>query len=380
MCRNVVCVDCQKDFVSPAKRGPIPKRCEACRQSANAIRSRKNHRRKADAGHLSVCLHCNCQWLARHPKSRFCSRNCQYRASGGRVTMECQHCKKNFTTTLKRKTEGHRFCGRVCMRKALHPPSRNCIECGKQFRRSPKGPNGKNDKALFCSKPCYFAARNAGRVAWDKTAIAKGSWHRGGRYASAPSVKWPAMATRVMERWLSQCGGLWSRVANAAWCEHCGRMCMDGATRFCSRQCKKDWRGPRQCKCGVIIENARAFSRSYCGQCKRSALAEQRRKLKKLIGDYRKRCRRYGGHYNQQCKRKDIFARDMLRCHVCGCKCHDGSNWNHPRAATVDHHPVPLSKGGDHDWHNVRCACRQCNSEKSDKWDGQRRLPMRGAC
>jgi 5-methylcytosine-specific restriction endonuclease McrA len=39
-----------------------------------------------------------------------------------------------------------------------------------------------------------------------------------------------------------------------------------------------------------------------------------------------------------------------------------------------------LSKGGDHDWHNVRCACRQCNSRKSDAWDGQRRLPMRGAC
>jgi 5-methylcytosine-specific restriction endonuclease McrA len=42
--------------------------------------------------------------------------------------------------------------------------------------------------------------------------------------------------------------------------------------------------------------------------------------------------------------------------------------------ATVDHHPIPLSKGGDHDWHNVRCAHRKCNSEKRDRWDGQRRL------
>jgi 5-methylcytosine-specific restriction endonuclease McrA len=47
---------------------------------------------------------------------------------------------------------------------------------------------------------------------------------------------------------------------------------------------------------------------------------------------------------------------------------------NHPMEATVDHYPIPLSKGGDHDWHNVKCAHRKCNSERGNKWDGQRRL------
>jgi len=380
MCRTLACVDCQKEFVSQAQRGPIPKRCEPCRRATNAMQHRIARRRKANAGHDRVCVQCNKQWLARHPRAKFCSRNCQYLASGGRVILKCVQCDKQFTTTLKRKAEGHRFCGRACMRQALQPESRKCVECGKHFRRSPKGPNGKNDKALFCSKHCYFVARNAGRVLWDRSAIAKGSWHRGGRYASAPSVKWAAKASQVMSHWLMQCDKLWSCVADAAWCDHCGRACTNGRARFCSRQCKKQWRGPRQCKCGATIENATAFSRPYCFACKRLALAKQRRELKKLIGNYRKKCRKYGGHYNPKCRRTDILVRDGLVCHVCGCKCHQGRNWNHPRAATVDHHPVPLSKGGDHDWHNVRCACRKCNSDKRDKWDGQRRLPMRGAC
>jgi 5-methylcytosine-specific restriction endonuclease McrA len=50
-----------------------------------------------------------------------------------------------------------------------------------------------------------------------------------------------------------------------------------------------------------------------------------------------------------------------------------------PLSATVDHHPIPLSKGGDHDWHNVRCACKRCNELKGNKWNGQMRLKLRPA-
>jgi 5-methylcytosine-specific restriction endonuclease McrA len=61
---------------------------------------------------------------------------------------------------------------------------------------------------------------------------------------------------------------------------------------------------------------------------------------------------------------------------MCGRKCRTSLGFNHPRQATVDHYPRPLSKGGDHDWDNVRCACRQCNTERGAKWDGQLRMRM----
>jgi 5-methylcytosine-specific restriction endonuclease McrA len=101
-----------------------------------------------------------------------------------------------------------------------------------------------------------------------------------------------------------------------------------------------------------------------------------RKRYKKEKGTYRKRCRKYGGHYNAEVTRSKVFERDGYVCHVCHKKAKRRWANNHPMEATLDHHPIPLSRGGDHDWHNVRCAHRKCNSEKSDKWDGQRRLTL----
>jgi 5-methylcytosine-specific restriction endonuclease McrA len=95
-----------------------------------------------------------------------------------------------------------------------------------------------------------------------------------------------------------------------------------------------------------------------------------------MYGSYRKRCRAYGGFFNPDVRPIDVFVHDKWKCHICGAKTHKVFRVGDPRSATVDHHPIPLSKGGDHDWHNVRCACFRCNSIKSDQWDGQVRLPM----
>ena len=62
----------------------------------------------------------------------------------------------------------------------------------------------------------------------------------------------------------------------------------------------------------------------------------------------------------------DVFRRDNWVCHLCGNKTHKVFNVYDPLSATVDHYPIPLSKGGDHDWDNVRCACFGCNSRQSN--------------
>lgn len=375
MCRHVSCVDCQQQFTSPATRGPIAKRCDKCRRAAELNRASKARQRRANAGHLRVCKHCNGQWLARHPKAKFCSRNCQYLASGGRVSVSCEHCKKQFTTTLKRKKEGHMFCGRACMRQALQCELRHCVECGKAFRRNPKGPGGKNDKALFCSKPCYFAARSAGRVAWDTTNQRKAAWHRLGPYASAPSARLMrriAKAHAVIEKTGRALCTLANKELHRPTCEHCNLPCKDGASRFCSYECNKAWRGPRPCKCGSVVDNASAYASPSCKACQ----AESRRQQRRMYGSYKRRCRTYGGYFNPDVKPKTVFVRDGWRCHLCGVKTRKVFCVHDQHSATVDHHPIPLSKGGDHDWHNVRCACFGCNTKKGNKWDGQKRMSL----
>jgi 5-methylcytosine-specific restriction endonuclease McrA len=64
-----------------------------------------------------------------------------------------------------------------------------------------------------------------------------------------------------------------------------------------------------------------------------------------------------------------IFERDNYKCWICGCNVvvlRNKANCKTPKAATIDH-VIPLAKGGTHTIDNIKTACRQCNSIKSDK-------------
>lgn len=67
-----------------------------------------------------------------------------------------------------------------------------------------------------------------------------------------------------------------------------------------------------------------------------------------------------------------LYKRDEGICYICGCTC----DWNDiyrnngyvitgGQYPSVDH-VIPVSRGGKHAWSNVRLACRNCNSKKSD--------------
>lgn len=251
-------------------------------------------------------------------------------------------------------------------------PRPTCKRCGQPFKRK----HGGNDANLYCSKKCFFEARNAGDHAWDTTNQRKAFWHHHGPYASAPSAKLVRLIAAGHRSVINASNALASLAAKELGrpsCHVCGVPCKDGASRFCSYQCNKAWRGERACKCGAVVPLATAFGRApHCRDCKR----ESKRLQKRMYGSYRKRCKTYGGFFNPIVKPKDVFVRDNWRCHICGKKTRKVFSHQDGMSATVDHHPVPLSKGGDHDWGNVRCACKRCNELKGNKWDGQLRMRM----
>ncbi len=61
-----------------------------------------------------------------------------------------------------------------------------------------------------------------------------------------------------------------------------------------------------------------------------------------------------------------VFESDGYVCYGCGRKCIKGAPNNHPLQPTIDH-VIPLSKGGTHEYANVRTMCRQCNVGKGAK-------------
>ncbi len=61
-----------------------------------------------------------------------------------------------------------------------------------------------------------------------------------------------------------------------------------------------------------------------------------------------------------------VFERDGWTCYLCNRPVGLEVDIFHPDSPTVDH-VVPLTKGGAHALHNVRCAHLGCNSRKADR-------------
>ena len=230
-------------------------------------------------------------------------------------------------------------------------PKPSCKRCGAAFKRR----HGGHDANLYCSTTCFFGAVREGSQQF------KGRCHGLEAALADWAYEWDAQRPKKRRDYKPRPP-----------CEVCGAEVNHMGSKCCSLRCKQLWRGTRQCNCGSMVEDARLFGRCYCRECK----IKSKRARRRMYGCYRRRCRTYGGFFNPKVKPVDVFKRDGYVCHICRKKTRRVFNHNDPLSATVDHHPIPLSKGGDHDWHNVRCACRRCNELKGNKWDGQARLRL----
>lgn len=116
------------------------------------------------------------------------------------------------------------------------------------------------------------------------------------------------------------------------------------------------------CKCGALIP----MGHRSCEDCKK----DNRRELDRKKGIIRRqRCT--GGDWSINLK--ELFQRDDGVCHICGKPC-DWEDYREESGAFIagDDYPsidhvIPLSRGGAHEWSNVRLAHFICNSIKSDK-------------
>ena len=113
------------------------------------------------------------------------------------------------------------------------------------------------------------------------------------------------------------------------------------------------------CDCGKVIARGKR-----CADCSR--------RLENKNHENRRRIKLRKAWKDSDISLVSLYKRDAGRCWLCGGAC----DWNdrEQTSATIicgDNYPsidhvVPLSKGGEHSWENVRLAHRICNSIKSD--------------
>lgn len=378
--RQYVCQLCGTTATAIGSRGPVPKCCNHCAsRHKSELASRARNKRSA-RGYERTCRHCKKLWLAKSDRARFCSKECQYLASGNRVLIECLGCGKTFGHTKARSSE-RRYCSQECFAAHAWTATRTCQECGKSFRRAPTS----KDKAKYCGRSCYFAARKAGRQPWDRTAQSQSAWHRGGRWANPPSRKPMQEMMQNLGLFLAKVRKLYAKAAEPQpVCEVCSQPCHTGS-RFCSLKCIRRNTAEVPCKkCGKPAIARGAFRSAACSDCQRQAKTEENRRAKQKYGrNHRQRARHHGVKYVAFPVR-DIYERDGYRCQLCGkavlpkaaYRKRDGKI--HPRSPTIDH-IVPMCRGGNHEPDNCQTACFICNSRKSSKGGWQLRLALTSA-
>jgi hypothetical protein len=251
---------------------------------------------------------------------------------------------------------------------------RKCVRCEKKLTHG---------QQKYCSRQCFFAAREDGSQSWDRTNQNGSSLRRAVANRSSPS-------SRALSKILNGFSGFmqrlraFHRIAFRPGCPICGKHHERPVSRFCSDACARQFQFSTfcvRCGCSTDSKGYRGSTRRVCNACEVQASREARRKHRRKYGkNHRDRARHHGVKYVSFPVRY-VYERDGYKCQICSKQVFQKARYRksdgkiHPRSPTIDH-IVPMSKGGNHEPDNCQTACFMCNSRKSDSGGGQLRLAI----
>ena len=135
---------------------------------------------------------------------------------------------------------------------------------------------------------------------------------------------------------------------------------------YCSRTCAES--AVLQCMaCDRIHPISKPFAYwKLSGFCSDECIDLYKSDRKYIYG-MKSRAAVAGVEFDPSVTRRKVFEQESERCYLCGTQTIWSSDLNYePNLATVDH-LIPISKGGNHNWDNVRNCCMRCNIKKGDR-------------
>jgi hypothetical protein len=300
----------------------------------------------------------------------------RFTAKGGNAIRHARHCSTCTETARREYLQSRKDkvkSGEWKPKPQRKLKGRKCLRCGKKLSKN---------QSKYCGGECYNAAKKEGMQSWDRTGQLESIWHRGGRWACAPSRK-PIQEMRTnMQAFLRKVQRLCRAAAKKAEpCRHCGNQCRPSRKGFCSPKCFAVYREMLPCSRCKSLTPSMWKRRQLCHACLDIANREKKRQHKRLYGrNHRSRARHHGVQY-QSVPVKQIYERDNYTCQICLKKCLPKAMLSkqtgkiHPMSPTIDH-IVPMCRGGDHVEANLQTACFRCNTAKGSKGGGQLRLAI----
>lgn len=227
----------------------------------------------------------------------------------------------------------------------------------------------KPNQRKYCSKTCFFSARECGQQAWDRSNQLNANSRRIG-VSFLPSRLGIRNALGAFPGFLIRLRAFQKKITRLH-CVTCDALIERRGSKYCSTACMRQHIVEVQCrKCGQPAKAIGGRKTTICAEC--------RRKANRRAGNHKRRARYHGVKYVSFPVRS-IFERDNYTCQLCGkavlqkaaYRKRDGKI--HPRSPTIDH-IVAMANGGNHEPSNCQTACFMCNSRKGSKAFGQLRM------
>lgn len=368
----MACIRCGSDWVT--LRGKDMVSCpECCKQQ----RAKARRLGRMPASQVKVCERCG---------DRF-------EAVGGNAIVRSTKCRACVQADLTSRLRQKRYQSRVKAglkipgKRAAKSLRRECGWCHKALTTS--------NQRKYCSNKCFVDARNAGQQSWDRRRQLESVWHRGGKWAGAPSKKIVAAMESNFNRFVADMNSFrlihearsflyrafYPRMGDES-CKVCGTRIKQDRKGYCSVDCMKQHEVEMPCrKCGGPAIAKAGRKSAACVACRDKADRAKRRLAKQRYGRNHKARARYHGVKYVAFPVRSIYERDGYKCQLCGKQVLSKATFRkrdgkiHPRSPTIDH-IVPMCKGGNHEPTNCQTACFICNSRKSASGGGQLRLTL----
>ncbi|PRY10296.1 HNH endonuclease [Pontibacter ummariensis] len=276
---------------------------------------------------------------------------------------DCIICKESFAP----KTVKHLTCSAKCSKANKLAKwyakigKATCVTCGVEFQpKSPVNPEqGKLNR--YCSLKC----RSNDPAFFEKRghALRLIPARKGQNYSYVHFNKCRVCFNLFTAKYKAKalCSDECRKVEYAAYLE---------SQRQSQRQYAESVYKPKEFNCK---ECGKAFTTVYGDKRKEYCSTRCSKKHLGRVAKGKRRARIRGQDYESVNPFK-VFIRDKWKCRICGINTPKKLRGTiEPNAPELDH-IIPVAQGGSHTYSNVQCACRACNSKKSDKVIGQ--LPL----
>jgi 5-methylcytosine-specific restriction endonuclease McrA/predicted nucleic acid-binding Zn ribbon protein len=257
-----------------------------------------------------------------------------------------------------------------------------CLHCGKE------------SKAPFCNRQCYrdyvkgLPGKEYEKQQRDSLSdrVVKRTIYIGGK----GKIKYNQITPEMIIEKRAQILALRARIAaippkTTKHCKMCGKVLTNRRDMYCSDECRKIKKNKHSLELNKAKMMHKTTKVRLCKECNKPFVSEYGNKRSVYCCDG---CSHTHMHRIRRQKERAIlrkaniesvdaikvFNRDGWKCQLCHKKLKRKDRGMCCDNAPELDHIIPLSKGGEHSYRNTQCACRKCNSEKSNNELGQLRL------